>query len=304
VSIELRHLQTFVVVAEELHFTRAAERLHMAQPPLSNTIKQLEQELGARLFERTTRRVRLTGAGEVYLVHARNALAELDRGRESVLMALGGERGRIGVGLTGITTGRLLSRLARSYRARYPHVQLDLHPEAFSGPQEDALLDNRIDVGFLRHNVSSGLLASRPLFEEQLVATLPEQHHLAGREVVSIADLAGEDFVSYPPGQGSQLRQVFLAACSEAGFRPRVRQEAHDTHMVVALVSAEVGVALMPASVERFEVEGVVFRPLAERRHTLPVVLAWRAGDSSPVLGRFLDLSEEMFPSPAPEGAG
>lgn len=294
--MELKHLRTFLVVAEELHFSRAAERLHMAQPPLSNLIKHLERDLGFQLFERTTRKVRLTSAGSVYREHVQVALADLDRGREAALMALGGERGRITVGLTGITTGRLLSQLARAYRARYPHVQLALRPEAFSGPHEEALLDHTIDVGFLRHPVSTSALTSRLILEEPLVAALPGDHPLAGEQSLSIGDLAEENFVAYPPGQGSSLRRVFFSACSDAGFRPRIIQEAEGTQMLVTLVSAEVGVAVLPDSVSRFGIEGVAFRPLTEQKHRLPVFLAWRSEDHSPALARFLEMSEEMYP--------
>lgn len=295
--MELKHLRTFLVVAEELHFSRAAERLHMAQPPLSNLVKQLERDLGFQLFERTTRKVRLTSAGAVYRDHVREALAELDRAREAALMALGGERGRITVGLTGLTTGRLLSQLARAYRVRYPHVQLALRPEAFSGPQEEALLDHSIDVGFLRHHVATSSLTCRLILEEPVVAALPVDHPLADAPTLSIGDPAAENFVAYPPGHGSSLRGLFLSACSDAGFRPRIVQEANDTQMLVTLVSAEVGVAVLPESVARFDVEGVAFRPLAEQEHPLPVFLVCRAEDPSPALGRFLEMSEEMFPT-------
>lgn len=302
--MELKHLRTFLVVAEELHFSRAAERLHMAQPPLSNLIKQLERDLGFQLFERTTRKVRLTSAGSVYREQVQVALAELDRAREAALMALGGERGKITVGLTGITTGRLLSDLARTYRARYPHVQLALRPEAFSGPQEEALLDYSIDVGFLRHRVATSALTSRLILEEPVVAALWEDHPLAREPSLSISDLASETFVAYPPGHGSSLRRLFFGACSDAGFRPRIIQEADGTQMLVTLVSAEVGVAVLPESVARFNIEGVAFRPLKEQEHRLPVFLAYRSEDHSPALGRFLDMSEEMFPTIESSRAG
>lgn len=294
--MELKHLRAFLVVAEELHFSRAAERLHMAQPPLSNLIKQLEADLGCQLFERTTRRVRLTGAGEVYREHVEVALADLDRAREAALMVLGGDRGRIVVGLTGITTGLLLPRLARAYRLRYPNVQLDLRPEAFSGPNEEALLDRRVDVAFLRHRVTTSALAEKLIAKEPLIAAVPADHPLAQAPVVSIGDLAEESFVAYPPGQGSSLRGVFFSACSDAGFRPRIIQEVKDTQMMATLVSAEVGVAVLPESVARFNIEGVSFRPLNEPDHQLPVFLAWRSEEPSPALRRLLDMSDEVWP--------
>jgi DNA-binding transcriptional LysR family regulator len=295
--MELRHLRAFAAVAEELHFGRAAARLHMAQPPLSQQIKHLERDLGVLLLERTTRQVRLTNAGAVFLEHARRVLAEADRARESVLLTEQGERGEIRVGLTGVTTWRLLPRMTRAYRSRYPLVRLELHPAVFSAAQLSALLDGSIDVGFLRAPVPPPL-ASRMLMNEQLVAVIPEEHPLGARSSVALADLAEENFVSYPARQGSSLRDAAMRACAEVGFWPRVVQEAPDTYTVVALVGAAVGVALLPASAEKLQLEGVVFRPVTGADVQVPITLAWREGDPSPVLAGFLDVAAEILPSP------
>lgn len=293
--MELRHLRAFTAVAEELHFGRAAARLHMAQPPLSQQIRHLERDLGVQLLERTTRRVRLTNAGVVFLEHARRVLAEADRARESVLLTEQGERGEIRVGLTGATTWRLLPRMTRAYRARYPLVRLELHPSVFSGAQISALLDGGIDVGLLRAPVPAAL-ACRTLLDEELVAVLPDEHPLAARPSVPLADLAGEKFVSYPDRQGSNLRDVAMRACAEVGFWPRVVQEAQDTYTVVALVAAAVGVALLPASAEWLHFEGVAFRPVTGADVRVPVALTWRPGHESPVLAGFLAVAAETFP--------
>jgi DNA-binding transcriptional LysR family regulator len=296
--VELRQLRAFAAVAEELHFGRAAARLHMAQPPLSQQIKHLESDLGVPLLERTTRRVRLTNAGAVFLEHARRVLAEADRARESVLLTEVGERGEIRIGLTGVTTWRLLPRMTRAYRARYPLVRLELHPTVFSGAQLGALLDGAIDVGFLRAPVPPPL-ASRVLLDEPLVAVLPEGHRLANRPSVRLADLAEEKFVCYPAGQGSSLRDIAMRACTSVGFWPRVVQEAPDTYTVVALVGAAVGVALLPASAEKLQLDGVVFRPATGADLQAPITLAWRSADPSPVLAGFLTVAAAILPSPA-----
>jgi DNA-binding transcriptional LysR family regulator len=296
-NVELRHLRAFAAVAEELHFGRAAARLHMAQPPLSQQIKRLERELGVQLLERTTRQVRLTNAGSVFLEHARRVLAEADRARESVLLTEHGERGEIRVGLTGVTTWRLLPRMTRAYRERYPLVRLELQPAVFSGPQISALLDGSIDVGFLRAPVPPQLIG-RTLLGEELMAVLPADHPLAARASVPLVDLAEENFVSYPARQGSSLRDTAMRACSAVGFWPRVVQEAPDTYTVVALVGAAVGVALLPASAEKLQFEGVVFRPVTGADVGVPVTLAWRPGDESPVLQGFLQVAAETLPSP------
>ncbi len=295
--MELRHLRAFAAVAEELHFGRAAARLHMAQPPLSQVIKQLERDLGVPLLERTTRQVRLTNAGAVFLEHARRVLAEADRARESVLLTEKGERGQIRVGLTGVTTWRLLPRMTRAYRERYPLVRLELHPTVFSGAQLSALSDGGIDVGILRSPVPAPL-ASRTLLDEELVAVLPEEHPLATRPAVPLAELAGENFVSYPDRQGSALRDAAVRACASVGFWPRVVQEAQDTYTVAALVAAAVGVALLPASAELLQFEGVVFRPVTGADVRVPIALAWRDGDESPVLAGFLAVAQETLPGP------
>jgi DNA-binding transcriptional LysR family regulator len=295
--VELRHLRAFTAVAEELHFGRAAARLHMAQPPLSQLVRRLERDLGVRLLDRTTRQVRLTNAGTVFLEHARRVLAEADRARESVLLTERGERGEIRVGLTGVTTWRLLPRLTRVYRDRYPLVRLHLHPTVFSGAQFSALLDGEIDVGILRAPVPPPLVG-RTLLDEELVAVLPEDHPLAARAVVALAELAEEAFVSYPDRQGSALRDSAMRACASVGFWPRIVQEAADTHTVVALVGAAVGVALLPASAERLQFEGAVFRPVTGADVRVPIALAWRPNDPSPVLAGFLAVAAEVVPSP------
>jgi DNA-binding transcriptional LysR family regulator len=303
--VELRHLRAFAAVAEELHFGRAAHRLRMAQPALSQQVKQLEQDVGALLLERTTRQVRLTSAGAVFLEHARRVLLEAERARESVLVSERGERGEIRVGVTGVITWRLLPRLARAYRRRFPLVRLELHPSVFSAAQVSALLDGQIDVGFLRAPVPAGPLASRVILNEPLMAVLPQDHPLADRPEVDLTALSGENFVTYPSMHGSALRDAAVHACFSAGFTPRVVQEAPDTHTVVALVGAAVGVALMPASAERLQIEGVVFTPIAgEIDVRVPIALAWRDGDPSPVLAGFLATAEEILPTPAAGPAG
>jgi DNA-binding transcriptional LysR family regulator len=298
-------MRAFAAVAEELHFGRAAHRLHMAQPALSQQVKQLEQDLGTMLLERTTRQVRLTSAGAVFLEHARRVLLEAERARESVLVTERGERGEIRVGVTGVITWRLLPRMARAYRRRFPLVRLGLHPSVFSAAQVSALIDGQIDVGFLRAPVPAGPLASRVILNESLMAVLPQDHPLAGEPEVDLTALAHDNFVTYPSMQGSALRDAAVHACFSAGFTPRVVQEAPDTHTVVALVGAAVGVALMPASAETLQIEGVVFTPIAGGVDVrVPIVLAWRNGDPSPVLAGFLATAEEILPTPAPGPAG
>ncbi|MGY2004430.1 LysR substrate-binding domain-containing protein [Blastococcus sp. SYSU DS1024] len=296
-AIDVKHLKTFIVVAEELHFGRAAARLHMAQPPVSNLIKQLETELGVELLERTTRTVHLTNPGEVYLEHARRVVADLNRGRDLALEALAGDRGRLRVGLTGVTAVRLLSRHAREFAVRYPLVQIDLAGERFSGVNQTALHHRSIDIAFVLQRVAPGGLSWRKIHDEPLVVVLPDDHVLADQDQVEAAQLATEKFIAFPPGRGSHLRDILVDLCHEAGFRPKIVREASPTHMVLALVSTQAGITVMPASVQQMEVEGIVFRPIAGQENGVHSIMAWRTDNSSPVLRRFLDVSEELFPA-------
>jgi DNA-binding transcriptional LysR family regulator len=174
----------------------------------------------------------------------------------------------------------------------------------FSGAQFSSLLDGTIDVGFLRAPVPAGPLASRVLLNEPLVAVLPQEHVFAGQRSVELAALSDENYVSCPSMQGSSLRDAAVHACFSAGFIPRVVQEAPDTHTVVALVGAAVGVALLPASAEKLQLEGVVFLPVTGADVRVPIALAWRSSDPSPVLVGFLGVAAEILPTPSPEREG
>jgi DNA-binding transcriptional LysR family regulator len=293
--MELRHLRAFVAVGEELHFGRAAQRLHVAQPPLSQLIKGLERELGVELFTRTTRQVKLTPTGKVFLEYVRSALDAVDRARESVRRAGRGEIGQIRVGFTGLTTCRVLPVVARAYRERFPQVRLDLHTAMFSGEQVQGLLDGVIDVGFIRIGVSTPKLESRVLEDDPIVLVLSESHPLTSHESIRLADLAAERFVSYPSRRGSSLRDAVVIACTAAGFTPQVVQEAPDTHTIMSLVGADVGVALLPGSVADLHMEGVVYRPVSDPTPQVPLAMAWRRGDDSPVLAGFLRVATDVL---------
>lgn len=295
--MELRHLEGFVAVAEELHFGRAAARLHMAQPPLSQQIKLLERDLGAVLFERSTRSVRLTPAGEALLKPAREVLAAAGVARRSVRAATAGEVGRVSIGFAGASSYDALPRLAREVSTRLPGIELVLRSQTYSGGALGQIASGDLDLGFVAWSERSDV-SMRVVSREELLVALPTSHPLTTAETVDIADLAQEPFVAFPATHGSAIHEVALRRCLEAGFTPRVVQEAPDAYNLLTLVGAGVGVALVVASSRRLGLEHVTFRPLRGEAATLPIALAWRTSTESDALRRVLAISEEVLPTP------
>jgi DNA-binding transcriptional LysR family regulator len=284
--VELRHLRYFVAVAEECHFGRAAERLHIAQPPLSQQIKQLEAELGVRLLERTTRKVELTPAGVRYLDRARAILARVDDAGDEAVRIAEGAVGRVAVGFTGSATYELLPSLARALRHDLPGIELDLRGEMLTPTQVDALLDGSLDLGFLRPPVRNCDLEVTVLRREPLVAVLPESHHLARGDHVRLSDLRDEPFISYPSHQRSVVYESVFDACERAGFTPTRVQEVRETSTLVSFVAAGIGVALVPASVQHLGITGATYRRLAGTTGEVQLAIAQRRGDDDPTLAR------------------
>lgn len=293
-TMHLRRLQYFTAVADELHFGRAARRLHIAQPALTQQIRQLEKEIGTELFHRTTRRVELTPAGTAYLHHARRALTELEHGASAATRAVAGETGRLSLGFAGSTTYELLPRLVRSFRSQYPSVRLEIHNELLTSAQIAALADHTIDVGFLRPPVPGADLGLEHVRDESLIAALPEGHRLAGRRNLDLALLADEGFVLYPHGASTSLG--IISACNAAGFSPIVTQEASETHTLVCLVAAGLGVSLLPESVRYLKIPGVVYVSLNTAPPPLELWMAWREDETaSPALHNFLTMARTVF---------
>jgi len=288
--MELRHLRSFVAVAEERHFGRAAERLHMAQPPLSQQIRRLEAELGATLLHRTTRSVELAPAGDVLLVRAREILALVEGATEDARRAARGEFGRLAVGFTGSATYALLPQVAAALRSELPGVVLDLRGELLTPAQVERLLDGRLDVGLLRPPVRDGDLAVEVVRSEPLVAVLPEAHPLAEADSVPLEELEGEPFVVYPSHFRSVVHDAVEATCAAHGFHPRVALEVSETATLVSFVAAGLGVSLVPESVRHMTVHGAVYRPLARDAAAVELAVAWRRADTSPVLERALEV--------------
>ncbi len=289
--MEVRQLRYFVTVARTRHFGRAAEQLHIAQSPLSQAIRQLESHLGTPLFERTTRRVDLTAAGEALLPEAVRILESVGAAREQVSRVAAGDLGRLRIGATALATYRHVPELVRRLGDELPGLALRFHTEMLTPALETALADHRIDLAILRPPVSGESLATRVLARERLVLAVP----LAwtgpeGRDQpgpVPLGDLAEEEFVVYS-APGSVVGAAADRACRTAGFVPRRTHEAEQTSIVLALVAAGLGVALLPASVLAVTVEGVRYRELADCDVTADVALAWRRDDPSPALEKAL----------------
>ena len=291
--MELRHLRYFVAVAEERHFGRAAERLHMAQPPLSQQIRQLEAELGVTLLTRTTRRVDLTPAGAAYLDHARDILAAVDMAGEVASRIAAGRTGRLLVGCVGSATYSLLPALAKALRSELPDVQLGFRGEMLSPAQAAALRDGTLDLALLRQLPDTSGLVVSVVRRERLLVALPQEHRYAARKRLRVADLAGEGLVVHAGGGRSMMSSLVHDLFDDVGLDPEVRHEVAETSTLVTFVAAGMGVAVVPEPTSALNVPGVVYVPLVGTPG-VDLVVATREGDANPVLPRALARVTEL----------
>ncbi|MGG6265458.1 LysR substrate-binding domain-containing protein [Leptolyngbya sp. AN03gr2] len=291
--VELRHLHYFIAVAEELHFSRAADRLCISQPPLSQQIRSLEDELGVRLFERTKRQVQLTEAGKVFLERAYLVLGQLEQAIAITQRIGRGEVGRLAIGFVDSAMYTVLPEILRVFRAQFPAVELQLH-ELTTAQQIEALHHKQVDIGIVRSAISEPGLIVECLLPESLVLALPETHLLAAHPQVSLSDLAEESFILFPAKMGPVFYEQIIHLCQQAGFRPKVAQEAVQMHTIVGLVAAGLGIAIVPASLQNFHRSGVIYRPLQEQIPNTGLYLGWRQHDSSPVIKAFLNLARRI----------
>jgi len=293
--MELRHLRYFVTVAEELHFGRAARRLHLSQPPLSMQIKALEEEIGVTLLLRNQRHVELTPAGEVFLKEARDILARADAATEAARRAARGETGDLRVGFVTIADYSILPAVLQRFRRASPDIRLVLQ-EATSDVQLRELGEARMDVGFVLPPVEEDRLHVLPLLQEPLVAALPESHPAArARGPIALRRLADSPFILFPRHMATGLYDDTIRFCRQAGFSPRVEQEAVQMQTIVSLVSVGLGVALIPASLRHLGRTGVVYKPLRERSPLIAVSLSWRRNDARATTARFVEVVREVL---------
>lgn len=286
--IDLRLLRQFVAVAEELHFHRAAARLHMSQPPLTAAIRRLEDALGSELIVRGNRTLGLTAAGQTLLVEARATLQQAEQALQRTRAAAAGHCGSLRVGYVGSALYGRLPGLIRHFRQQYPQVQLHLH-EATSRQQQQWLREQRIDVGVLIPPIPAAELLLHDFDHDRLAIALPRAHALADAAQVRVAMLADEPFVSWPAGEGMGFHAQVLGLCTAAGFTPQVVQEAQGMHAVLSLVAVEAGVAIVPASMASFRPEEIVYRELEGDTARFALQFCTRPEAPSPVLRNFLE---------------
>lgn len=286
--MELRHLRYFVAVAQTCHFGQAADQLHVAQPALSQAIRQLEAELGATLFNRTTRQVALTPAGEFLLREARQVLATLEDSVEGVHRIAEGRDGLIRLGMVGTASFSHLPTIARILKRELPGLALEVRADLLTPAQCDAVRDGSLDIALLRPPVSGDHLALRRVATEPLVLALPADHRLVGEPIISVSDLRAEPFVTYSD-RDSAVNQATLRACRTAGFAPMRSHEAPSTAVLLSLVAAGLGLAMAPASVRALQLGGVVFHDLHDGG-SVDLCLAWRDDSSDPLVERVVSL--------------
>lgn len=292
--MELRHLRYFIAVAEELHFSRAAERLHIAQPPLSQQIQQLEAELGVELFHRKTKRqVQLTAAGQVFLQEAHQLLAQLEKAIELTQRTGRGERGQLQVGFTSLVTYDLLPVILRRFREQFPEVELVLQ-ELTTTQQEQSLRDQRIHVGFAHPPLEDNTLAQECIQQEALVVAMLVTHPLAKQEYISVRSLAEEFFIMFPRHLGSGLYDQILSLCQQGDFSPKVTQEANQMQTIIGLVSAGMGIAIVPSSLQNLQRSGVVYRQVKETTPLVETTVVWQQKNITPVLRQFLQVIKSV----------
>jgi len=291
--MELRHLRYFTALAQELSFTRAAQRLHVSQPPLSQQIKALEDELGTPLFVRTSRRVELTAAGEVFLGHAKSILERVEQARGQALAVGVGQLGHLEIGLSGSLLLGPLPQLIVAYRRSFPGVAVVLH-EMTPAAQLAALRDRRIDMSFSRTAVNDDFLVSELAWPDPVLVAMPRGHPLAARRKLELRDLASEEFVMLRL-DSSGFARYLNECCIEAGFMPRASQQVVESQAIPSLVAAGLGVALVPASLQRVHRRGVEYRALAGSAPRADVYAIQRHGETSPVIRGFLDKAKEAL---------
>jgi DNA-binding transcriptional LysR family regulator len=294
--MELRHLRYFAAVAEELHFRRAAERLHISQPPLSQQIRRLEEELDVQLLERSRRRVELTPAGAEFYVRAKEILDAVEDAARLARQVQRGDVGGLSIGFVGSAMYSMVPDVLRAFRSRRPAVDLRLR-ELTTAAQLDQLESGRIDVAFVRPSAPRDGIAVERVLREDIVVALPESSPLAGRDEIELADLRGEPLVLLNRSGSPGMRAALEAATQRFGGEAQLVQEAAEIQTVIGLVAGGVGFSLVPDSVRSLARRGVAYRRLADGP-SIELALAWRAHDSAPVLAAFREVVREL----APEG--
>jgi DNA-binding transcriptional LysR family regulator len=286
--MELRHLRSFVTVAEELHFGRAAERLHLAQSPLSQQIQRLERQVGVALFDRNRRKVELTEAGRAMLVHARAALAQADLAANAARGAAAGEAGHLRVGFLASAALELLPRVVPPWRVVAPAATLEI-VEGATRHHIAGVRERRLDVAFVRPPQAADDLVVDVVWREPMVAVVPSGSPLAQRKSLRLNNLRDEPFVLFPRESAPDFHDDLIGACRGAGFVPKVTHECSAMPTVVGVVAAGLGVSLVPQSISRIALEGVSYLPLDGVDLYARIAMITHATNSRPLVSAFTD---------------
>lgn len=292
-GIDLRQLRYFVCLADELHFGRAAERLGIRQAPLSQQIKLLEGRLGVKLFHRTTRRTRLTSAGQTLLRHARDVLDGVDMAVAHTRAMADETTGRIVVAGIQVAMTHLLPPILNAFRQSRPAVIVDVRPLG-TGEQLRTLENGEINVAFIRPTEQTAFMQMKTLASEGFVAALPLGHPLAAKETLSLRDFAGEPLVGYAAILGAHYSGIVMAELRRAGVHPKVVHECHHTMAVATQVASGLGIAIMPAWIANIGSPYLEFRPVPELSHALDLIVVWPSGEASPLVMEFVDTARRV----------
>jgi DNA-binding transcriptional LysR family regulator len=295
--VELRYLLYFATVADEQSFTRAAEKLRIAQPAISQQIRTLEEELEVKLLLRTKRSVRLTAAGQVFLREAKEILKRVEQSRTHARRAAQGATGTLSIGCFGWTASLFLPELIHAYRTRYPAVRITLD-EQLPREQLEALEAGRIDVGFTRSlpKAKASRFLQERVYRDRVVAALPARHALAGSREISLEQLADEDWVFLSRRTSPEVVDEFTLLCANAGFSPRIINEAARIQTVFTMIAAGIGVSVTPSYIRRFNPPGVTFVPIHPEPPPIDLVVARPLGEPPPTVAAFLDILRQQLP--------
>lgn len=296
--VDLPSLRIFLAVAEELHFGRASEQLHLTQPYVSRVIRRLESDLGAALFDRTTRCVQLTVAGAALVPAARSTLSTIEHARADIRAIARGRKGTVRVSFAGPSSNAAIGQLARAVREQHRDIDFVLQPGEFGPAVYERILDGSVDLAIARFRDRPADVALRAIAEEHYVVAVPDTHPLAERTTISIAELKSEPFVTLPAHPGSAVRNALIAWCHDAGFTPRVVQTAPDTWTLTALVAAGVGVNFtLDRAMRHVATDGVKVLRLEEDVQPSFAYLAWREDSTNLALHTVLAIARDLFPT-------
>ncbi|MBH8554240.1 LysR family transcriptional regulator [Nostocaceae cyanobacterium CENA357] len=293
--MELRHLRYFIAVAEELHFSKAAEKLHIAQPPLSQQIQQLEAELGVKLFHRKTKRqIQLTEAGKVFLQEAYQLLVQLETAIALTQKIGRGETGQLRIGFTSLVIYDLLPLILRQFHEQFLEVELVLR-ELTTSQQEQALRDSLIHVGFAHPPLEDDTLSYHCIHKQTLVVALSSTHLLAQEEHICVRSLLSEPLIMFPRYLAPGLYERIMSLFQQENFKPNITQEAIQMQTIIGLVSAGMGVAVIPSSLQNLQRSGIVYRPIFEQAPVIETAVIWQHNGLTPIVENFLQFTQKAI---------